>query len=86
MAYFAQSLHLFFTIYTALILIRIIGSWIPPLARSGVMRVVGVLVDPYLNLFRRLIPPLGGSIDISPILALIGLRLLEALTFYLIFR
>jgi hypothetical protein len=31
------------------------------------------LCDPYLNLFRGLIPPLGGTIDLSPILAFIVL-------------
>jgi YggT family protein len=34
------------------------------------------VVDPYLNIFRRIIPPLGGggfAIDISPILAIIVL-------------
>jgi YggT family protein len=36
------------------------------------------VVDPYLNIFRRVIPPLGGggfAIDISPILAIIVLSI-----------
>ena len=31
------------------------------------------LADPYLNLFRGLIPPLGGTLDLSPILAFVVL-------------
>lgn len=31
------------------------------------------LCDPYLNLFRGLIPPIGGTLDLSPILALVVL-------------
>ena len=31
------------------------------------------LCDPYLNLFRGLIPPIGGTLDLSPILAFIVL-------------
>jgi YggT family protein len=31
------------------------------------------LADPYLNLFRGIIPPLGGTLDLSPILAFVVL-------------
>ena len=30
---------------------------------------LATLCDPYLNLFRGIIPPIGGTIDLSPILA-----------------
>lgn len=33
--------------------------------------------DPYLNIFRGIIPPLGGTLDLSPVL---GFLLLNALT------
>jgi YggT family protein len=32
------------------------------------------LCDPYLNIFRGIIPPLGGSLDFSPILAFLVLN------------
>lgn len=35
--------------------------------------VCSTLCDPYLNLFRGIIPPLNGTIDLSPILAFIAL-------------
>jgi len=65
-----------FLVYLILIFIRILLSWVPrmpyyPWLRASV-DFVHQVVDPYLNIFRRVIPPLGGggfAIDISPILA-----------------
>jgi YggT family protein len=63
-------------VYLVLIFIRIIMSWIPriPYNRflSGVLKFVSDVTDPYLNLFRRFLPPvrLGpGALDLSPIVA-----------------
>jgi hypothetical protein len=36
---------------------------------------LSTVTDPYLNLFRGIIPPLGGTIDLSPILAFVTLDL-----------
>lgn len=74
-------------IYTILIFVRILLSWVPRMpynpALSAVVRFVEDVTDPYLALFRRIIPPLG-MIDISPIVALIALNLLGALVVNLI--
>ena len=71
-----------FLVYLILIFIRILLSWIPrmPYNRwlSAAVEFVHQVTDPFLNLFRRLIPPLGGggfAIDISPILAVILLSI-----------
>lgn len=40
------------------------------------MNPLSTICDPYLNLFRGLIPPIGGTFDLSPILAFIVLDLL----------
>lgn len=37
----------------------------------AVLSVCSTLCDPYLNLFRGIIPPLGGTLDFSPILAFV---------------
>jgi YggT family protein len=71
-----------FLVYFILIFIRILLSWIPrmpyyPWLRASV-EFVHQVVDPYLRIFRRVIPPLGGggmAIDISPILAIILLSI-----------
>jgi YggT family protein len=38
--------------------------------------ILSQLTDPYLNIFRNIIPPLGG-LDFSPILAILLLQLLQ---------
>jgi uncharacterized protein YggT (Ycf19 family) len=73
-------------IYSVLILIRILLTWVPNLPENPALRaVVGFVEDitePYLALFRRLIPPLRGGpglIDISPIIAIFALVLIGSL-------
>lgn len=72
-------LELVFTVYTFLLLARVIGSWFPRFSSSQIMRFVAFYTDPYLNLFRKIIPPLG-MIDISPMFAFIALQVLQYLT------
>lgn len=76
--------HWFFLTYTLLLLVRIVGSWFPSFARHKLMYFVAFYTDPYLNVFRRLIPPIGGVLDLSPLLAFFGLQLLEKFLIYLI--
>lgn len=64
-----------YDIYYWLILISIFGSWFPQFQSSKLGMAIGKVVDPYLSIFRRFIPPLG-MIDISPIIALIAYRYL----------
>ena len=62
--------------YGLLIFVYVLMSWFP--ARGiiyDVYRVIGSLVEPYLGLFRRVIPPMG-NIDLSPIIAYFVLQLL----------
>ena len=46
--------------------------------KSGIIAdidtVLGRVCDPFLNLFRKFIPPIGGMVDISPIFALLVLQ------------
>ncbi len=62
--------------YTTVIFIYVLMSWIPTNAGivGDVYRVLGKICDPYLNLFKRLIPPIGGVVDITPIIALLVLQ------------
>ena len=63
--------------YTTVIFVYVLMSWIPN-NQTGIVgdiyRVLGKLCDPYLDLFRRFIPPIGGMIDVSPIVALLVLQ------------
>ena len=55
-------------IYNTLLIGRLILTWFPNPPRQ-IVYPLATLCDPYLNLFRGIIPPLGGTIDLSPILA-----------------
>ncbi len=69
-------------VYSMVIFVYILMSWFPH--ERGILgdiyRVLGKVCDPYLNIFKKLIPPLGGMVDVTPIIALLvlqfGVRLL----------
>ena len=71
-----------FLVYFILIFIRILLSWIPRMPYYPWLRTtvdfVHQVVDPYLNIFRRVLPPLGVGgmgFDLSPILAIVVLSI-----------
>jgi YggT family protein len=73
-------------VYLVLIFIRILISWIPrmPYNRwlSMFLTFVTDVTDPYLNLFRRFIPPLRvgpGALDLSPIIGTFVLLIVSGL-------
>ena len=71
----AQTLSTFLSIYLVLMFIRILLSWFPNVNwYDPPFSVLSQLTDPYLNLFRSFIPPLGG-IDFSPIIAIFVLQI-----------
>lgn len=71
-----SSINILFQIYTLMLFGRILGSWIPEIQETKAMQFIAFYTDPYLNLFRGIIPPLG-MIDISPIFAFLALQLLQ---------
>ncbi|MCT7969542.1 YggT family protein [Laspinema sp. D1] len=69
-----STLAAFFQIYFVLLIIRILLSWFPNVNwYDPPFSIVSQLTDPYLNIFRSFIPPLGG-LDLSPILAIFLLQ------------
>merc|ERR1712160_205822 len=69
----------FLAIYNTVITGRILLSWFPQAAEVAVLQPVYQITDPYLNLFRGIIPPIFG-LDLSPILAFVTLNLLTSST------
>lgn len=61
-------------IYYCMIIAYVLLSWLPNVRDSFVGGLLGKLVEPYLKPFRKIIPPIGGMLDISPIIALFALR------------
>ncbi len=87
----ASYVNSLFLVYIILIFIRIILSWIPRMPTNPALRAVVEFVhqvtDPYLNIFRRFLPPVGGrsfALDLSPILAVLVLVIVQAVVVGLI--
>ena len=63
-------------VYSMILFVYVLMSWIPQ--KTGIVgdidTILGKLCDPYLDLFRRFIPPIGGMVDVSPIVALLVLQ------------
>ena len=82
----ATYVNAIFIVYIIMIFARILISYVPRIPYNTALRaVVGFItetVDPYLNLFRRFIPPIGGggfALDLSPILAIFVLLIVQAI-------
>jgi len=80
-----------FLVYIILVLLNVLSSWIPRMPYSPALRAVLDFIhettDPYLNLFRRFLPPLGGggfAIDLSPVIGIVVLFLLQGLVVSLV--
>jgi YggT family protein len=83
----ANYVSALFIVYTILILLNILTSFVPRMPYSPWLRAVLDFItettDPYLNIFRRIMRPIGGaggfSFDLSPIVALIVLGIAEGI-------
>jgi YggT family protein len=74
----ADYVNTLILIYVVLIFIRILMSWIPRMPYNRWLNIfltfVTDVTDPYLNIFRRLIPPVRigpGALDLSPTVGVI---------------
>jgi len=82
--YVAYAIRILFLVYTLMILIRVLGSWFPNFQQTRFMHFIAHYTDPYINIFRRFIPPIGGVLDLSPLIAFIVLKLVEKFLLILI--
>ncbi len=72
-----QSVASFIKLYLLLLFVRVLLTWFP---NVNWMRqpwtMLRQVTDPYLNLFRNLLPPIMGQIDFTPILGFMVLQFL----------
>ncbi|MFI5025530.1 MAG: YggT family protein [Solirubrobacterales bacterium] len=87
----ADYVSALFIVYTVLILLNVLISWVPRMPYNRPLRAtldfVKETTDPLLNFFRRLLPPLGGggfALDLSPMIAIVLLVVLRAVVVGLI--
>ncbi len=75
-SFLINFVNLFFQILQLAILVRIILSWFRVDPYNPFMQILYQITEPLLEPFRRVIPPIG-MIDITPIVALLVLRLVQ---------
>ncbi|ADE71274.1 MULTISPECIES: YggT family protein [Priestia] len=63
-------------LYSWALIIYILMSWVPDVRASKFGQLLGSICEPYLEPFRKIIPPIG-MIDISPLVAIFLLRFAE---------
>jgi YggT family protein len=87
----ADYVSALFIVYIILIFARVLISFLPRVPYSRPLRAVLDFVtqttDPYLNFFRRFLPPVGGggfALDLSPMIGIIVLFVLQAVVVGLI--
>ena len=75
---FTELLALLLNIFLFAVLIQVILSWINPGTYNPVTSILFSITEPVLRPCRRLLPPISGM-DLSPLLALIGIQLFKML-------
>ena len=72
---FATALYYAVNVYTLLLLVYAVVSWIPDLRRGRWVYYLASVIEPVLMPIRRVIPPLGG-LDLAFLVLLLVLQLL----------
>ncbi len=78
----AYMIHLIISVLIIVIVIDALLSWAPRFRYRyrEVTRIIETITDPILAPFRRLVPPMKtGGIDISPVLAIIALQIIDSI-------
>jgi len=75
----ADIFSLFITLFTASIIIQVVLGWVTPHnGYNPITPLINRMNAPLLNPIKRLLPPMGG-LDLSPLVAIIGLQILAML-------
>jgi YggT family protein len=75
-----QFVDVFIEVYLLAILLYVLASWIRlPYSLSPAQRFLSNICDPYLRLWRRILPLSGGPFDFSPMAGIFALIILREL-------
>lgn len=85
MVFIANIVNPVISLWCFILIITVIASWLVGFGVvnprneliGGILRTCHALTEPVLSQIRRVIPPIGG-IDLTPIVALIGARAVQA--------
>lgn len=76
---FVGALTIVSNVFFWCMIISIIGSFIAPMSHHPLLLLANQIINPLTAPIRKVIPPLGGVIDISPIIVLLGLKIVDML-------
>jgi YggT family protein len=77
-AFLASFINVLFTVLTMAIFARVLLSWFPIRPDSPLILILDEITEPILRPLRSIVPRLG-MLDITPIVALVMLQLLQSL-------
>lgn len=72
-----RILDMLLSIMIFIVIARAVISWVNPDPYNPIVRFLSSATDPLLRPLRRYIPPLGGGIDVTPIVLILILYFLE---------
>ncbi len=76
---FAGVVDLLLNVYMYLIIGRAIISWVNPDPYNPIVNFLYTATEPVMRIARKIIPPIGGTLDISPIIVLVLIYFLRIL-------
>ena len=69
--------RILFWVLDLAILARVLISWFRPNPDNPLVRMVSEITEPIMKPLRRVVPPLGGTLDITPMIALFLLEVVQ---------
>ncbi len=76
---FVGAVTIMSSIFFWCMIISIIGSFVAPFSHHPLLTLANQIINPLAAPIRKVLPPLGGVIDVSPIIILLGLKIVDML-------
>ncbi len=73
------ALTIISSIFFWCMIISIVGSFIAPFSQHPLLTLANQIINPLAAPIRKVLPPIGGVLDISPIIILLGLKIVDML-------
>ena len=73
----ASVLDIILNVYMWIIVARAIISWVSPSPYNPIVQFLYRATEPVLRYARKIIPPIGGTLDLSPIVVLLAIVFLR---------
>lgn len=73
----ATVIDMLLNVYSFLIIGRAIISWVSPDPYNPIVNFLNTVTEPVMKHARKIIPPIGGTIDISPIVVLVVIHIVR---------